>query len=442
MNDRTSQSSHFKGHKALQPQFVMPKAEKGTPKDIGNRIKAKGLQKLKFYCQMCEKQCRDANGFKCHMTSEAHLRNMKIFSQNASGIMDNMSKDFEKTYLDTLRRRHGTKRVNANNVYQEQIADKEHIHMNSTKWASLADFVQYLGKTGKCVVEETERGWYVQYIERDVGIISRQETQRKRAEADNAAEERYATQLEIQKLEAAKLFDRAGGVFHIEASNLNRERDFSISLSLGVSKKMSTSTSNTFKAKPVFGEDNDDEITTLRNETLLDKMTSQRLLSDSFSKPTKGKASLSQVKRKNGHDDIYDPPKTKFRKVNTLKEENWICRNILVRIISQTLANGKYYNRKAVLENVLEDKFTADVVMLDSGPTERNGGDIIRLDQDDLETVVPKEGKRVRILNGFCRGMNATVVSLDQIKCKAKLELEDGTILEQISFQHISKVAG
>jgi hypothetical protein len=36
--------------------------EKGgflTPKAIANRIKAKGLQKLKWYCQMCQKQCRD-----------------------------------------------------------------------------------------------------------------------------------------------------------------------------------------------------------------------------------------------------------------------------------------------------------------------------------------------------------------------------------------------
>jgi hypothetical protein len=35
-----------------------------TPKAIANRIKAKGLQKLRWYCQMCEKQCRDENGFK------------------------------------------------------------------------------------------------------------------------------------------------------------------------------------------------------------------------------------------------------------------------------------------------------------------------------------------------------------------------------------------
>ena len=35
-----------------------------APKQIANRIKARGLQKLRWYCQMCQKQCRDENGFK------------------------------------------------------------------------------------------------------------------------------------------------------------------------------------------------------------------------------------------------------------------------------------------------------------------------------------------------------------------------------------------
>ena len=46
--------------------------EKGgflTPKAVANRIKAKGLQKLRWFCQMCQKQCRDENGFKVHATS-------------------------------------------------------------------------------------------------------------------------------------------------------------------------------------------------------------------------------------------------------------------------------------------------------------------------------------------------------------------------------------
>jgi DNA/RNA-binding protein KIN17 len=34
-----------------------------TPKAIANRIKSKGMQKLRWYCQMCEKQCRDEVSF-------------------------------------------------------------------------------------------------------------------------------------------------------------------------------------------------------------------------------------------------------------------------------------------------------------------------------------------------------------------------------------------
>lgn len=62
-----------------------------TPKAIANRIKAKGLQKLKFYCQMCQKQCRDANGFKCHKESEGHQRMMLLFAEDANKYVHDFS---------------------------------------------------------------------------------------------------------------------------------------------------------------------------------------------------------------------------------------------------------------------------------------------------------------------------------------------------------------
>ncbi len=49
-------------------------------------------------------------------------------------------------------------------VYNEFIADGQHIHMNSTKWLSLSDFVKYLGREGKCKVEETPKGWFITII--------------------------------------------------------------------------------------------------------------------------------------------------------------------------------------------------------------------------------------------------------------------------------------
>lgn len=66
---------------------IMPKHGFLTPKAIGNRIKAKGLSKLRWYCEMCQKQCRDENGFKCHQTSEGHLRQMRIFAENPEEVM-------------------------------------------------------------------------------------------------------------------------------------------------------------------------------------------------------------------------------------------------------------------------------------------------------------------------------------------------------------------
>jgi DNA/RNA-binding protein KIN17 len=404
----------------------MPKAEKGSAKDIANRIKAKGLQKLKFYCQMCQKQCRDQNGFKCHLTSESHLRQMKIFSDNAMGIMDGMSKEFEKLYLDTLRQRHGTKRVNANNVYQEVIQDRHHVHMNATKWATLTDFVQYLGKMGKCVVEETERGWYISYIERDASILAREEAQQRRVQAEKASEVKLAKQMEIQRIEAAKALDRAGGTVEIEASKLDRNANVEISLSLtsaAGSKKKSAAVMPTKSAFGLDGQDDDEEE------------------EEEPGKPTSKVAPPKPEKKRPISSEELLGTRTKKKKYSSERTENWVCSDILVRIISKQLAGGKYFKRKGVIDRVLDDKFTCEVEILDSGPEEQDGGDILRLDQDDLETVVPKEGKRVRIVNGKERGKIAKVVELDKKRYLATLKLEDGSILERVDYGDFSKAA-
>lgn len=403
----------------------MPKAEKGTPKDIAKRIKAKGLQKLKFYCQMCQKQCRDQNGFKCHLTSESHLRQMKIFSENSRGIMDGMSKEFETTYLETLRRRHGTKRVNANNVYQELIQDKHHIHMNATKWATLTHFCQYLGKTGKCVVDETERGWYVQYIERDASILARQEAQQRRVEAEKASEQKLAKQVEIQRVEAAKMLDRAGGTLHTEATKMERNTNVAISLSLNAPKKKPAATPST--AKFILDEGDEDEKEVESNLALAAHNDSHKNEADR-KRPSSSEDQVPNRKKLRKYSDSHD------------RKENWICPDILVRIVSKKLAGGKYFKRKGVIERVL-DKFTAEIEVLDAGPNARDGGDILRLDQDDLETVVPKEGKAVWIVNGSARGKKAKVVSLDKERCKATLKLDDGVILESVDYEDFSKIA-
>jgi len=188
----------------------MGKAEAGSAKDTANKAKAKGLQKLQYYCQLCEKQCRDANGFKCHQTAASHLRMMQILREDPTSIIKNYSDEFEKTFIENMKRRHGVKRVVANNVYQEMIADKGHIHMNATEWTSLSIFVQYLGKKGICIVDEVEGKWYVQYIDRDAKAEAKAEALKERLDAEKAEEDRAQRKIEKQIRSAAKA--NGGGV--------------------------------------------------------------------------------------------------------------------------------------------------------------------------------------------------------------------------------------
>ncbi|GFH52411.1 hypothetical protein CTEN210_08887 [Chaetoceros tenuissimus] len=429
----------------------MPKAEKGTPKDIANRMKAKGLQKLKFYCQMCAKQCRDENGFKCHLTSDSHLRQMKIFCGNASSMLDSFSAEFEKNYLDTLYRRHRTKKMNANNIYQELIQDKHHVHMNSTKWTTLSDFVQYLGKSGKCVVEETERGWYVTYIERDPEILAQQENYQRRVESEKREEEKLAKRMEKQRMEAAKLMDRAGVGLEVRESKIDRsEGDKPIALAIA-----NTQSKKSKKKKKglVFGGDDDDEDEEIREGTgetndanvVEDPVVPLQKKERNSTENSTKQVETNESKKKRSENEIDDKPPSKKQKVDyeneleDVRKKNWIRKDILVRIISKKVSKGKYYKRKAIITKVY-DKFTAEVEILDSGPDERDGGDILEVDQEHLETVVPKEGKKVKVLNGVGRGELAILLSADHDKCRGKLELvEDGTILRKVDFDDFSK---
>lgn len=61
--------------------------------------------------------------------------------------------------------RFGTKRVRANQVYQEYISDKHHLHMNSTRWVTLTEFIKHLGRSGIAKVDETEKGWFIAWID-------------------------------------------------------------------------------------------------------------------------------------------------------------------------------------------------------------------------------------------------------------------------------------
>ncbi|KAK8986878.1 hypothetical protein V6N11_055199 [Hibiscus sabdariffa] len=191
--------------------YKMGKNDFLTPKAIANRIKAKGLQKLRWYCQMCQKQCRDENGFKCHCMSESHQRQMQIFGQNPDRIISGYSEEFERNFLDLMKRSHRFSRVADTVVYNEFINDQHHVHMNSTQWGTLTEFIKYLGRTGKCKVEETPKGWFISYIDRDSEMLLKEKMKNKRIKLDMVEEEKHEREIQKQ-IEKA---ERAGSCRHI-----------------------------------------------------------------------------------------------------------------------------------------------------------------------------------------------------------------------------------
>lgn len=170
----------------------MGKAEAGSTRWVANKMKSKGLQRLRWWCEICQKQCRDANGFKCHVQSESHVRQMQVVGEDPRKYIANFSTDFQRDFVSLLRTAHGEKYISANRFYNEYIRDKEHVHMNSTKWSSLSEFTKHLGREGICHVKEDEKdGLTIAWRDTSISAVQRRNeiAEQEAAEARSGAGE-------------------------------------------------------------------------------------------------------------------------------------------------------------------------------------------------------------------------------------------------------------
>ena len=392
----------------------MPKAEKGTPKYLANKMKAKGLQKLRWYCQMCEKQCRDENGFKCHTTSESHQRQLLLFAESEDKFLDQFSKDFEDGYLYLLKRCHGTKRVFANAIYQDYIHERDHIHMNSTKWLTLTEFIQHLGKSGKCVVDQTEKGWYVTWIDRDPETIARQEALQKKEKMAKDDNELMAEFINKQ-IERGSMNENSNKT---EYTDLLRQPDEKISLNLGIKtvvKCDSITPSNilTAKSKILSGSEEVRKGTEKRKKSALAEIMEE----EQIRKKSKEKTSDKTI-------NIPD---------NEISVKRWLRKGIVVKIVTKSLGD-KYYKQKGYIKEIVgEDKMAAVVVLISSGTK-------IKLDQSHLETVVPAIGRTVLILRGRLKGEKAILKDLDVDNFCARLQVVESGEKISLPYENFSKL--
>ncbi|XP_008561178.1 DNA/RNA-binding protein KIN17 isoform X1 [Microplitis demolitor] len=409
----------------------MGKHEVGTPKYIANKIKSKGLQKLRWYCQMCQKQCRDENGFKCHTMSESHHRQLLLFADNAGKYMDQFSREFSDGFLHLLKRQFGTRRVLSNRVYQDYITDRQHMHMNATQWLSLTAYVKWLGRTGKCVVDETEKGWYITYIDRDPETVAAEEKKAKKQKMDKDDEERLmefiSKQVEKGSVENKnKSEESATPLIRSEEDGplvLEMKLKPKASLLMGPPVGLVKKSVVKIKEEP---SDSDNVSVVDWNEN------------DRSREPSECRSTIS-CKRKSDDDDSYKKLKADSRSSEDKPStsQGWLQENLVVKVITESLGSKYYKAKGVVLSPVLESGFVGKIKL--TSP-EKVQGHIVKLDQEHLETVIPAIGREVMIIQGKYRGSVGTVekVRVEDFAVDVNITRDDKYV-KRIPYESVCK---
>ncbi|KAL3315973.1 hypothetical protein Ciccas_005381 [Cichlidogyrus casuarinus] len=364
-----------------------------TPKAISNRIKSKGLQKLKWYCQMCNKQCRDENGYKCHTASESHHRQMKLFMEDGQKFISNYSGEFLKGFLDILRRQFGGKRVRANMIYQEYIKDKEHIHMNATRWSTLTGLSLWLGKQGICKVDENEKGIFIEYIDKDPEAEQRRAAH-DRLEKTEDEENRRFLEKQIQSLREKRSGEKDGK----ELQPLVRESDEPLKLSYSKSH---------IEEKPSTSKSKDSSASKKTNPLLDAEMKAKvsKLLSKSLAGSKR--SALEEIRE--------EEEQFKERKN---RRPYWMSPGIEVKLINNQLPDNILYRRATVIKMV--NNYTAVVQVI------RGSGTKLKVDQDHVQTTLPTVGDKLKCVNGAYRGDIARLKEVHQDRGVCDLVIDSG----------------
>lgn len=201
---------------------------------------------------------RDENGFKMHTQSESHVRQMLVVGENSKKFIQDYSNQFQRDFLQLLRTSHGEKRTHLNHFYQEYISNKEHVHMNATRWPSLMEFAKYLGREGICRVDEDEKGVFVSWIDNSPENLRRQDAVRRKERQDRGDEEREqaAIREQIKRAKADRGEDEDDQQEDV-ARELKRDEGEKIKLNFGsrAAPKENDSSTPPAQSKDMVGDD-------------------------------------------------------------------------------------------------------------------------------------------------------------------------------------------
>jgi len=234
----------------------------------------------------------------------------------------------------------------------------------------------------------------------------------KKERMDKSDDDKLAKQMEIQRQH--QLTVEGGGKQRSEATNLERT-DKTATVTFGL--KMNKTVAKPLPAVPKF--DTADSI-----QAPVSKPADTRFVPQ----PATEKRKRSAVEELVAENEASKEKKSRV--------ENWLMEGIVVKVMNKKLADGEHYKKKGVIHR-LESDFVAVVKMNEEGCK-------LRLDQQQLETVIPNPGGDVIVVNGAYRGSQGRVKELDLDKYKVIVEITHGAYQGKkasIDYEDVSKLA-
>jgi DNA/RNA-binding protein KIN17 len=117
------------------------------------------------------------------------------------------------------------------------------------------------------------------------------------------------------------------------------------------------------------------------------------------------------------------------------RKEHWLHPGIQVRVKHKSLLGGRFYDKKGTVVGVV-DNFAGDVLVEEA---------TVRLDQSDLQTVLPKAGRDVLIVNGRCRGCKARLLEIKAEQYTCVLSVLEGPFvgmeIRDVEYEDVCKLS-
>eukprot|EP00421_Protoceratium_reticulatum_P021016 CAMPEP_0168392308 /NCGR_PEP_ID=MMETSP0228-20121227/18431_1 /TAXON_ID=133427 /ORGANISM="Protoceratium reticulatum, Strain CCCM 535 (=CCMP 1889)" /LENGTH=148 /DNA_ID=CAMNT_0008405645 /DNA_START=209 /DNA_END=652 /DNA_ORIENTATION=- len=140
-----------------------PVQERQFRKQAG--LVTKVIPKIRWFCGLCQRQCKSQVGFTKHCKHPEHLQHeLQAISRIQAGQarqhdLDAFSQQFKDAFVGIVTEKHPLV-VYAHDVYKQMVPrDRAMKRMQETCWETLGSFCAHLRGEGRLRAWKTDRGW-------------------------------------------------------------------------------------------------------------------------------------------------------------------------------------------------------------------------------------------------------------------------------------------